>query len=70
MYLSAFNWFASNGVSFSGGARDINLKVSNGYTPYVYGEFAGESNRITVRNGNDTFTRNISSADLKAGKSG
>ena len=70
LYLSSFNWYGSDNVSFSGGAKDISLKVSNNYTPYIYGQFSSTSNKITVKNGNDTFTRNLSSSNLYAGKSG
>ena len=70
-YLSAFNWYGSDDVSFSGGTKDISLKVSNNYTPYIYGQFSSSSsNKITVKNGNDTFTRNLSATNLYAGKSG
>ena len=70
LYLSSFNWFGSDNVSFSGGAKDISLKVSNNYTPYIYGQFTSTSNKITVKNGNDTFTRNLDGSNLYAGISG
>ena len=70
LYLSSFNWYGSDNVSFSGGAKDISLKVSNNYTPYIYGQFTSTSNKITVKNGNDTFTRNLDGSNLYAGISG
>lgn len=69
-YLSSFNWYGSDDVSFSGDAKDISLKVSNNYTPYIYGQFISTSNKITVKNGNDTYTRNLSTTNLYAGISG
>ena len=70
-YLSAFKWTSTGDISFSGGTKDVTLKVSNGYTPYIYGEFLNtSSNKITVKNGNDTYTRNLSTTNLSAGKSG
>ena len=70
-YCSAFNWSASS-TSFSMAAKDVSLKVSNGYTPYVYGEFvnANSSNKITVKNANGTYTRNLNASSLPVGTSG
>ena len=70
-YCSAFNWSTSS-TSFSMAVKDVSLKVSNGYTPYIYGEFvnANASNRITVKNGNDAYTRNLNSSSLPVGTSG
>lgn len=71
VYVSSFYWYGAEEYLFSGGVKDINLKVSNNYTPYIYGEFmTTSSNKITVRNGNDTFTRQLSATNLSAGKSG
>ena len=70
-YLSTFKWSKTEDISFSGGTKDITLTVTNGYTPYIYGEFVNTStNKITVKNGSDTFTRNLSATNLSAGKSG
>lgn len=73
-YCSVFNWtFSTPSVSptFSMSAQDVNLTVSGGYTPYVYGLFSSNgSNKITVQNGNVTYTRNISASSLPIGTSG
>lgn len=70
-YCSAFNWSASS-ASFSKTTKDVNLKVSGGYTPYIYGEFLYPSsdNRITVMNGSDTYTRTFKGSNLQTGTSG
>lgn len=69
-YCSAFNWSTSS-VSFTKAAKDVSLTVSGGYTPYIYGEFTSSaSNKITVKNGSDIFTRNLSASNLQAGTSG
>lgn len=71
MYCSVFNWSAS-AMSFTKAAKDVSLTVSSGYTPYIYGEFKNpsSSNNITVKNGNDTYTRTFNGSNLKAGTSG
>ena len=70
-YVSAFNW-STSAVSFDKTAKDVNLTVSGGYTPYIYGEFiySYAKNTITVVNGSNTFYREFSSSNLPAGKSG
>ena len=69
-YCSAFNWSTSS-VSFTKAVKDVSLTVSGGYTPYIYGEFKSTaSNKITVKNGSDIFTRNLSASNLQAGTSG
>ena len=73
-YCSMFNWTVnspSEQPTFSTSAQDVNLTVSGGYTPYVYGMFSKSgSNKITVKNGNATYTRNISASSLPTGTSG
>ena len=71
MYCSVFNWSAS-AMSFTKAAKDVSLTVSSGYTPYIYGEFKNpsSSNNITVKNGNDTYTRTFNGNNLKSGTSG
>lgn len=70
-YCSAFNW-SSSAISFTKAAKDVSLTVSGSYTPYIYGEFKNPSsnNNITVKNGNDTYTRSFNGSNLKAGTSG
>ena len=70
-YVSAFNW-STSAVSFTKATKDVSLKVSSSYTPYIYGEFVNSSskNTITVVNGSNTFYREFSSSNLPAGKSG
>jgi hypothetical protein len=68
-YASSFNR-STEDYSFTGRTKDISLKVSNNYTPYIYGKFSSTSNKITVRNGNDTYTRNLNASNLPVGKSG
>ena len=69
-YCSAFVWSASS-TSFTMTAKDVNLSVSGGYTPYIYGEFISTgSNKIAVKNGNETYTRNLNASSLPAGTSG
>jgi hypothetical protein len=49
----------------------VSLTVNGDYTPYIYGELTSSStNKITVQNGNDAFTRSINSAYLRSGSSG
>ena len=73
-YCSAFNWSwssTSSAPTFTKAAKDVSLSVSGGYTPYIYGEFASSgSNKITVKNGNDAYTRNLNASSLPAGTSG
>lgn len=70
-YLTSFNWYEAEDYLFYGDFKDISLQVSNNYTPYIYGIFnSTTSNKITVKNGSDTFTRNLSSSNLPAGISG
>ena len=73
-YCSAFNWSwssTSSAPSFTKAAKDVSLSVSGGYTPYIYGEFASSgANKITVKNGNDAYTRNLNASSLPAGTSG
>ena len=69
-YCSSFTWTASS-TSLSKAAKDVSLKVSSSYTPYIYGEFTSTgSNKITVKNGNDTYTRNLNASSLPVGTSG
>jgi hypothetical protein len=70
-YCTAFNWSTSS-ASFSKNTKSVSLKVSSGYTPYIYGEFKSpsSSNKITVKNGSDTYTRSFNGSNLKAGASG
>ena len=73
-YCSAFNWSwnsTSSAPSFTKAAKDVSLSVSGGYTPYIYGLFASTgSNKITVKNGNDVYTRNLNASSLPPGTSG
>lgn len=70
-YLTSFNWYEAEDYLFYGDFKDISLQVSNNYTPYIYGIFnSTTSNKITVKNGSDTFTRNLSSSNLPVGISG
>lgn len=69
-YCSAFNWSTSSAY-FSTATKDVSLSVSGGYTPYIYGLFASTgSNKITVKNGNDAYTRNLNASSLPVGTSG
>lgn len=70
-YVSAFNWSTSS-VSFSMAEKDVSLSVNGSYTPYIYGVFNAPSsdNKITVKNGSDTYTRTFNGSNLKAGRSG
>ena len=69
-YCSAFNWSTSS-ASFPVAPKDVSLSVSGGYTPYIYGLFASTgANKITVKNGNDTYTRNLNASSLPPGTSG
>ena len=72
VYCSTFKWSVTDGASMLRSAKDVSLTVSNGYTPYVYGEFKNKNsaNKITVKNGNDTYTRNFTASNLPVGKSG
>ena len=70
-YCSAFNWSTSSSAYFSTATKDVSLSVSGGYTPYIYGLFASTgSNKITVKNGNDAYTRNLNASSLPVGTSG
>ena len=72
-YCSAFNfnWSSTEAPSFTKAAKNVSLSVNGNYTPYIYGEFnSTSSNKITVQNGSDTFTRNLSAASLPIGKGG
>ncbi len=68
-FYSSFN---RTSAIFTSAKKDVSLTVgSNGYTPYIYGEFSNTgSNRITVVNGNSGFYRDIAASNLKVGESG
>lgn len=67
-YYTSFN--QSTG-SFTSAKKDIALTVnSNGYTPYIYGEFVNfGDNTITVSNNDGTFTRELATNKLSVGES-
>lgn len=67
-YYTSFN--QSTG-SFTSAKKDIALTVnSNGYTPYIYGEFVNSGdNTITVSNNDGTFTRKLFASNLSVGES-
>ena len=74
-YCSRFNWTfnsPSTQPTVSLAAKDISLTASGGYTPYVYGIFNNEtsSNKITVKNGNNTYSRDFNASNLQVGTSG
>ena len=57
--------------SFSTKADSVNLLVqSDGYTPYVYGQFTGTSNTVQVKVGGTYYSRTHSSSKLAIGQSG
>lgn len=57
--------------SFSTKADSVTLLVqSDGYTPYVYGLFAGSSNTVKVKVGGTYYSRSLSSSKLAVGQSG
>lgn len=73
-YCSGFLWLWSSPSELpdlSKGKRTVTLTVSGGYTPYIYGRFDNYgSNKITIQNGNATYTRTISDSNLQKGASG
>lgn len=51
--------------------EDVSLQVqSNGYTPYVYGQFIGTNNILRAEVGKNSYIRTILSSKLKIGQSG
>ena len=73
-YCSGFAWSwnsPSEQPTYSTGKKNVTLTVSGGYTPYIYGMFSTSGmNKITIQNGNATYTRTISASSLVDGASG
>lgn len=57
--------------AFTTQADSANLLVqSDGYTPYVYGVFAGSSNTVKVKVGGTYYSRTVTRSKLAVGESG
>ncbi len=73
-YCSGFVWSwssPSEHPALDADTKTIRLTVSGGYTPYIYGMFSTSGkNKITIQNGNATYTRKISASSLTDGASG
>lgn len=71
-YCYAFNWSTSEASFTVASNHDVSLKVNGSYTPYVYGHFKNptSNNKITVKSGNDIYTRTFNGNNLKSGTSG
>ena len=70
-YLQWWKWSTTEDFRIGGNARTIRLTVNNGYTPYIYGFFEnGVVNKITIENGNMTYTRNFDASYINASSSG
>lgn len=71
-YCYAFNWSTSEASFTEVTNHDVSLKVNGSYTPYVYGHFKNptSNNKITVKSGNDIYTRTFNGNNLKSGTSG
>lgn len=71
-YCNKFTWKAAQTLSLTKAAKDVALKVSSGYTPYIYGEFMYNysGNSITVKNGSDEYKRDFMASNLPLGTSG
>ena len=70
-YLQWWKWSTTEDFRIGGNARTIRLTVNNGYTPYIYGFFEnGVVNKITIENGNKTYTRNFDASYINASSSG
>ncbi len=73
-YCSGFVWSWSSPSEhpvLDADTKTIRLTVSGGYTPYIYGMFSTSGkNKITIQNGNATYTRKISASSLTDGASG
>lgn len=70
--IKFYSNFNLGNASFSTGAKEISLTVaSDGYTPYIYGVFIySGTNVMTVYNGSNGYTREITADKLKVGESG
>ena len=70
-YYSGFSLDTSS-AHFTLVSKDLTLKVSGNYTPYIYGSFKASSsdNKITVKNDKDIYSRTFNGSNLKAGSSG
>lgn len=70
--INYFSSFSLTNGNFNSGAKDISLTVaSDGYTPYIYGSFKNTGdNVLSVYNGTDGFSRQLSSSNLGVGESG
>lgn len=68
---SRFEWSTESAKLTWMTGHDTGLKVSGGYTPYIYGTFRNAaSNKITVKTSSAIYTRTFDASNLPVGSSG